>query len=50
MRKNESGKTEWVKHSRNTRYGKRGTNKRERAAIKKGVRNEGQGRGTVKQP
>lgn len=32
MRKNLSGKTDWVAHTRNSAWGKRGVNKRERQA------------------
>lgn len=32
MRKNMSGKTDWVTHTRNSACGKRGVNKRERQA------------------
>lgn len=34
MRKNLSGKTEWVKHTRNTSKGRRGVNRAERAAAR----------------
>jgi len=40
MRKDDAGKTDWCKHSRNSRLGRRGHNKRVRLASKALIKKE----------
>ncbi len=38
MRKDSAGKTDWVKHTRNSQWGKRGHNKRVRREVQTQLR------------